>query len=736
MKKIKMLVFSILFTVLYSAQAQAANYYSLTGDKNFVLNAFDKYFNPSTTGIIGTFLDFYMPICLVVAGIIATYILIVGTVTTAHEGEMLGKKWSSLWVPIRAPLAVSLLLPVSNGWAVIQLIVMALAVQGTEWGDAGWKKIAPSLITDSTYISVTNKTAIRQLVVNTLYSAACVKINNDVATKALQKSGVKLYGFMDAANFKSDSGSNKMIGYTFGYPDGNAFSGYKADKCGSTKMKLLNEDKMPDPGSLLINTNGIAMNVQKAQIAANAALVSGAMAYAEANLKDRSKTIDVETLNKHIDLMTNAYAQIVQTAAEAAMKDAVNQSQVDKLTEAGWTYSYAFYMRITTAASSANAALNNFPISSATLKEEDFKYNTWGEVYSRLDKVRTLLNATNKLNSNLSDEGNNDGLYQKAIGIIGGNLGVFGTQKADTASLMPLTVSANIGEHVIYGVDAMLAALTVGSMLGSLPVIGGGIQAVVGLLSGTLTSFFVPLLIVGNMLAHVMPMMPYIIGFGCVIGYIVLVLEAICGAPLLVVASITPDQDGVVGKQGQGYMLLLSLLLRPALNVAGYAASFVAMNISFEYINSTFFAAASDVEGGFLGIQKGITMIVIYCVLTLSATLACCKLMHLLPDTIFKWIGGASSTVLGMLSTHAESGMLKAQAAVGASMQYATAGQGSMINKAGKFGQSLGDKIIPQPKNTATNGDNGEGSGESEEKSESSNNKPKDTSVDLQDFNK
>ncbi|EAR1810907.1 hypothetical protein EHH85_24530, partial [Salmonella enterica] len=174
-----------------------------------------------------------------------------------------------------------------------------------------------------------------------------------------------------------------------------------------------------------------------------------------------------------------------QTAAEAAMKDAVNQSQVDKLTEAGWTYSYAFYMRITTAASSANAALNNFPISSATLKEEDFKYNTWGEVYSRLDKVRTLLNATNKLNSNLSDEGDNDGLYQKAIGIIGGNLGVFGTQKADTASLMPLTVSANIGEHVIYGVDAMLVALTVGSMLGSLPVIGGGIQAVIGLLSGT-----------------------------------------------------------------------------------------------------------------------------------------------------------------------------------------------------------------------------------------------------------
>ncbi|MBZ4328887.1 hypothetical protein LAM23_22445, partial [Mycobacterium tuberculosis] len=73
--------------------------------------------------------------------------------------------------------------------------------------------------------------------------------------------------------------------------------------------------------------------------------------------------------------------------------------------------------------------------------------------------------------------------------------------------------------------------------------------------------------------------------------------------------------------------------------------------------------------------------------------------MHLLPDTIFKWIGGASSTVLGMLSTHAESGMLKAQAAVGASMQMATAGQSGLINSAKSFGQTLGDRLKPQPNN-------------------------------------
>lgn len=684
----------LLLNFIFTSSAYAANYYSLTGDKDFVLNMLDQYFNPEQAGIIGAFLSVYMPCCLVVSGIIAAYILIVGTVSTAHEGEMLGKKWSSMWVPIRAPICVSLLLPTSNGWAVIQVVVLSLAVQGITWGNAAWKMIAPTLITDATYISITNKVAIRQLVVNTLYSAACVQIANDFTTKHINDSNI--FGFtpsiryMDISKFSSSSGTNSMVGYTYGYPDGNAFLGYKSDICGSTKMKLLNEKNMPAAASLLINTNGISINVQKAQLAANEVLVSAARAYAASYLKN-ARPQDVALVNKHIDLMTNAYAQAVQTAATAAMKEAVNQSQVDKLTEAGWTYSYAFYTRITTAGSAANAALNNFPIASAALKESDF--DAVPDVYARLQKVRTLLNETNKMNSNLADEGDSDGLYQKAISIIGGNLGVFNTQEADAASLMPLTVSANIGEHIIYGVDAMLAALTVGSMLGSIPVVGGAIQVAAQLLSGTLSSFFVPLLICGNMLAHVIPMMPYVIGFGSVIGYFVLLIEAICGAPLLVVASLTPDQDGIVGKQGQGYMLLLSLLLRPVLNVGGYASSFVAMNISFIYINLTFFAAASDVEGGFLGIQKGISMIVIYCVLTLSATLACCKLMHLLPDTIFKWIGGATSTVLGMLATHAESGMMKAQAAVGAAMQMASGGQNSFVKGATGLGKNLGSRL-------------------------------------------
>ncbi|MFU0729948.1 hypothetical protein ACMZ51_26880, partial [Klebsiella pneumoniae] len=54
----------------------------------------------------------------------------------------------------------------------------------------------------------------------------------------------------------------------------------------------------------------------------------------------------------------------------------------------------------------------------------------------------------------------------------------------------------------------------------------------------------------------------------------------------------------------------------------------------------------------------------------LTVELMCLKLMHVIPDNLFKWIGGATSSVLGMVSGQAESSTAKtaAAAAAGAGM--------------------------------------------------------------------
>jgi len=43
-----------------------------------------------------------------------------GTINTAHEGETLGKKWDTMWTPLRTALAIAVVLPlpataVTNG---------------------------------------------------------------------------------------------------------------------------------------------------------------------------------------------------------------------------------------------------------------------------------------------------------------------------------------------------------------------------------------------------------------------------------------------------------------------------------------------------------------------------------------------------------------------------------------------------------------------------------------------
>ena len=45
---------------------------------------------------------------LIIGGILVTYTIVMGTVGTAHDGEMMGKKFSSVWVPIRTALGTAL----------------------------------------------------------------------------------------------------------------------------------------------------------------------------------------------------------------------------------------------------------------------------------------------------------------------------------------------------------------------------------------------------------------------------------------------------------------------------------------------------------------------------------------------------------------------------------------------------------------------------------------------------
>ena len=77
-------------------------------------------------------------ILLSVGGFILLYIVVVSTLNTAHEGEALGRKWSTIWVPLRAVFGLSMLVPQASGYCMAQTVVLWVVVNGVGLGNVVW----------------------------------------------------------------------------------------------------------------------------------------------------------------------------------------------------------------------------------------------------------------------------------------------------------------------------------------------------------------------------------------------------------------------------------------------------------------------------------------------------------------------------------------------------------------------------------------------------------------------
>ena len=76
---------------------------------------------------------------LAIASIVLIYIIFVSTLNTCGEGEVLGRKWSSIFIPLRAVGAVALILPLgTTGYSVIQVFIMWVTIQGVGLADRLW----------------------------------------------------------------------------------------------------------------------------------------------------------------------------------------------------------------------------------------------------------------------------------------------------------------------------------------------------------------------------------------------------------------------------------------------------------------------------------------------------------------------------------------------------------------------------------------------------------------------
>lgn len=129
-----------------------------------VFSAWDGGASP--TGVDATLLThavgFTNVVALILGIVIMGYVVIAGAIHTAASGEVLGKNWSTVWLPLRIAVALGMITPVIGAKGIIsavQALVMSLIVIGSNAGSLLWSEVVKRITEGDAVTAVTPATS-------------------------------------------------------------------------------------------------------------------------------------------------------------------------------------------------------------------------------------------------------------------------------------------------------------------------------------------------------------------------------------------------------------------------------------------------------------------------------------------------------------------------------------------------------------------------------------------------
>lgn len=143
----------------------------------------------------------------------------------------------------------------------------------------------------------------------------------------------------------------------------------------------------------------------------------------------------------------------------------------------------------------------------------------------------------------------------------------------------------------------------------------------------------------GYVLAYGIPFIPVFIWTMLVIGWLVMIVEAVIAAPLAVILMATPEGEGISGsRMERAISLMAAVIMRPALSIMGLIASVTIAYLGFSLFNLFFWRSAGMVTSW--GLFEIIAILTMY----VTGALTICKysfsLIYELPNHILEWMNG------------------------------------------------------------------------------------------------
>lgn len=601
------------------AQAAISEYLSKAeGDPAYEI--LGKLFGPvpgiipgTTSPLSGMFVIFNMAV-FSVAVFMVLYGILSGVMHTAVEGDFLGKRHSSIWYPIRVIYGIFGLVPMFGGWSFPQALMILGMVIGIGIGNITWEtgwKFMLSYVESA--VLVNPEAASKDDALVALVAAQVCSITNNSQQKEDEKqTGKTPILFLEEGTLIKQGNISKLV---FGSPEG----GYFQDSCGGVQVY----PKSEAPG-ILDGPKGMAAlppfdhkAVAKAQADALVSMSAALHPYSQA-LALNGQAPDPVALAR----IKNQYTQQISAAlADASIKSKHGFADFMKKEGSSWLYSGVIFLKIVSLnrdiMDAASAEIRPLSPREGGLFEQGIAAGA-GRVKGWVTTFDSL--ATFDFAKVFGDSMESAGV-RAAMDLMTGGEGDLMT--GITRLGYALTGAAGIGLGVASGV----------AMTG-----GGDLLEVLGL-----PSIFKILFVLGLAMAYLLPFLPFILWYGGVISYGIILIEAVAGAALWMLAHLETEGEGLGQKTAHGFMFLLNVLFRPVLMVIGLVAGWMLINLLGEvlkYSLAVLYGSSSFAFSGWASIGAFFATLTIFCYLSYLLISRCFGLIHHLPNEVLAFVGG------------------------------------------------------------------------------------------------
>ncbi len=679
----------------YASDSFAFGWTSPASDKS--IEFLGQLFGPVGTalggadaGILGTVVQIFNIAVLALGSIVVSYTIIVSTMNTAQEGEVMGRKWSSAWIPLRAALGTAMLIPAPT-YSLIQILFMQVTLMGVHAANQIWALVMNNMDGAGVHGTTTvDDSGLEKAVKHLMEGLICAEHLNKIPS--MSKNGsITAYAY-DSNN---DGDPDRLY---IGVPGEPAY----AKICGGL------EPNSPPSTSGASSNN--AANYAETWISYNisalentAAFLSAAAAEAEA-VSDPLPNADpppiswsgVGTLIGAKNVLKGGIASTPRPSSLAPSSSS-EQTSIDH----GWLYAGSYYFEFagqdldgsgsTRNSESYGAPSTISPAMSAidsqtaaatltrasTLASRYFTYSDKDSGVEDFDQGAKLsLSPPAGMNSEISS------FIQPLIG----PLEDLAEDFMDTLTTYhddPIASIRHIGSTIMVVCEdiwfaiiiAAFAVLLLTCMMSGVNPLCWAVSMIGTILMPILTLLLGLLWVIGVTMGVYTPMIPYLVFTFTALGWFILVIETIIAAPIVALGIVSPASE-VLGKAAPAVMLITGVFLRPSLMVIGFIGATLLVRTVIEMINYGF-SATLDASVAGVGLFGLIAVIALYGGLVLAVVHECFSLVYVLPDKILRWIGGQAeqSSVAGQVKELEKSTQKGAEVASGVmkgSAQFAT----------------------------------------------------------------